>query len=155
VKLVLRPAEKWDCGLVFQWRNDPFILRRGSSQTPVSFDEHSEWFTRSLASPDERILLIVECDGVQAGLARFDRDGADDAIISVYLIERFAGRGLGRTVIQSACREAAARWQVRRVIAFTRNDNPAAMKAFLAAGFTEGSVETCPPDHRAFILVCK
>jgi UDP-2,4-diacetamido-2,4,6-trideoxy-beta-L-altropyranose hydrolase len=155
VKLILRPARMEDCGTVFQWRNDPFVMRRGSSQEPVSLDEHSRWFAMSLASPRERILFVAECDGVPAGLARFDRDGADDAIISVYLIERFTGQGLGGTVIQSACREATQRWNVRRVLAFVRNDNPAGMKAFLGAGFTEISGGNCPQDHRAFSLACE
>ena len=155
VKLVLRPARMEDGGTVFQWRNDPFIMRRGSSQEPVSLDEHSRWFARSLASPSERILFVAECDSVLAGLARFDRDGTDDAIISIYLIERFTGRGLGGPVIQLACREAVRRWNVRRVLAFVRNDNPAGVKTFLGAGFAEISVRNCPRDHRAFSLACE
>src|SRR5262245_10322743 len=91
----LRPATAEDCRLIFGWRNDPFIIARGSKQTPVAWAEHSAWFAESLAVPDRRRLFVVERGGAPVGLVRFDRAAACSTTISVYLAQEHTGRGAG------------------------------------------------------------
>ncbi len=148
--LALRPATENDQRTIFEWRNQPFIYERGSLQRPVSWDEHVAWFDASLARPGERLLLIVEIEGRPVGLVRFDRTRDTEATISVYLTQEHAGRGLGSQAISRGCEALRGRWDVRHVLACVREDNLAATKAFLRAGFIEAAPAACPPQHRAF-----
>lgn len=149
--VTLRRAAAADADLVFTWRNDPFVLARGSTQRSVGAEEHRAWFAASLASA-ARQLWIASVGAAPAGLVRFDRGPADAAVISVYLIERYCGRGLGVIVIKEASRLAFAAWPVEKIVAFVRTDNDGARRAFLRAGFAPESVENTPDAHAALVL---
>ncbi|MGQ0662588.1 MAG: GNAT family N-acetyltransferase [Pseudomonadota bacterium] len=142
----LRPAAPADESLVLGWRNDPFIIARGSSRASVSREDHRAWFAASLAG-DDRLLLIVEIDGVPAGLVRFDRAGRD-AVISIYLVEAYTGRGHGILALHRAVAMAAERWRSARITAVVRADNVPGHKAFRKAGFRHGPG---PPGHVSFV----
>jgi RimJ/RimL family protein N-acetyltransferase len=146
----LRPATAEDCRLIFGWRNDPFIIARGSKQTAVAWAEHSAWFAESLAVADRRRLFIVERGGVPVGLVRFDREVASSTTISVYLAQEHTGRGVGVAAIKAGCRRIREEWDVRRILALIRNDNAASLKAFVKAGFSETADSGRVSDHRTF-----
>ena len=148
----LRPAVLEDAELVFRWRNDPFILARGSSQRPVSWDEHRRWFEETVAGRQRQLFLAL-LDGRPAGQVRFDRSGADACVISVYLLEEFTGKGHGLEVIRRGCQEVFRLWGVRTVIACVRGDNARGRSAFLKVGFVEQPRSgLCPADHVALTL---
>lgn len=149
--IALRPAAAGDRDLVLGWRNDPFIIARGSSQRSVGAAEHRAWFTASLADANRR-LWIVSVGQDPAGLVRFDREGAGAAVVSVYLVERFCGRGLGVSAIREGARLALAAWPIDRVIAYVRADNEAARRAFMRAGFVPEAIDSCPSEHMALVL---
>jgi UDP-2,4-diacetamido-2,4,6-trideoxy-beta-L-altropyranose hydrolase len=150
----LRPAAERDSARVLAWRNDPFILARGSSRRPVAPAEHEAWFRASLAAPMQRLLYIVEVEGAAAGLVRFDRADPDGAVLSVYLVEAATGRGRGIAAIREGCARAFAAWPVARVVACTRADNAAALKAFPRAGFAAEphGLPACPDGQVRFEL---
>ena len=147
----LRPAEPRDRELVFAWRNDPFILARGSTRRNVGPAEHQAWFAATLSNADRR-LWIASVGTEPAGLIRFDREPADAAVLSVYLVERFCGRGLGVAAIREGARLAFAAWPIAKIIAFVRTDNEGARRAFVRAGFAPELVENCPSAHAALVL---
>ncbi|MBZ5647599.1 MAG: GNAT family N-acetyltransferase [Acidobacteriia bacterium] len=143
----LRPATLADADLVFGWRNDPFIVARGSSQKTVSRDEHANWFQATVTG-SERRMFIVEVDQQPAGQVRFDRVDGESCVVSAYLLERYTGRGLGVEAIRDGCRRIFGKWDVQVVIACVRQDNPAGRAGFLKAGFQENSSPRhCPPQH--------
>jgi RimJ/RimL family protein N-acetyltransferase len=151
---VLRPAAADDFATVFAWRNDPFIVTRGTSRQRVTANEHESWFRASLAEPQRRLLFIVDTAGAPVGLVRFDRAEADGAVLSVYLVEAATGRGVGIAAIRAGCARAFASWPIARIVACTRNDNAAALKAFPKAGFAAASqgLPACPAGHVRFVL---
>jgi RimJ/RimL family protein N-acetyltransferase/SAM-dependent methyltransferase len=155
--LLLRLARPDDAMRLFEWRNDPWIVERSTSQKEVLWSEHAAWFERSLATPEERLIFIIESKsaGQAVGLVRFDRTGRNDAVISVYLLQAFTGRGWGPQAIRQGCATAFSTWNnLRRMIAHVRADNRPGQSAFAKAGFvasTEKSLAT-PAGHVTFCL---
>lgn len=148
----IRRATANDARRVFEWRNDPYIVERSSSQRTVNWEEHLGWFEKSLRADDARLIFIVEKEAESLGLVRFDREG-DGSVISVYLLERFTGRGFGIEAIRLGCRAAVDHWPaLRTVMACVRDDNLAGSRGFEKAGFrrSEDCAGHCPEGHIAF-----
>jgi len=145
----LRSVSSGDAELVFGWRNDPFVIARSSSQRGVSHDEHLRWMNRVVDAPDCLCLIIV-VDGTPAGQVRFDRDGSR-AVVTVYLLEQFTGRGVGVRALVEGARLAFARWSdVDAIDALVRLDNFVGRKAFRRAQFASAG-ETAD-GHEKFVL---
>jgi RimJ/RimL family protein N-acetyltransferase len=146
----LRAAGTDDVRRIFEWRNDPFIISRGTSQSSVTWEEHAHWFEQALEEDQHRRLYIIEVDGVPAGQVRFDRESGGACVISIYLLARFTNRGYGREAIRSGCARIVEEWSVDEIIARVRQDNPAGLSAFLRVGFVER--EDREADHRVLVL---
>lgn len=148
----LRLATMNDLEMVFRWRNDPFILAHGSSQCEVTRDEHEAWFAETIRGIRRRMYIVVRSTE-PIGQVRFDREGESDCVISVYLLNEFTGQGWGVDAIRLGCESIFQSWDVSRVIACVRKDNPRGRGAFLRAGFQENeSAVTCPDDHSCLVL---
>lgn len=132
----LRPAATMaDARRLFEWRNDPFIWSRGSSQRCVAWEEHIAWFEASLSN-SQRLLFLIEQGDVPVGMARFDLEGDATCVISAYLAQEHVGRGIGVQAIRLACSAAFGRWPVQEIHAFVRSDNSYGLRGFKKAGFT-------------------
>ena len=136
-----------DMERIFQWRNNPFLMKRSTTQVPVSWEEHRAWFTRALNNPDQLIFIVVQGDE-PIGQVRFDRNN-DRAVISVYLVEEKTGKGLGIEAIRQGTRAAFKEWNLTKVVACIRHDNVHATRAFAKAGYTESKADSsfCPSAH--------
>ncbi len=149
-QLRLRPAVPEDAATVFRWRNDPFIVARGSSQRAVTWEEHAKWFGATFRE-NTRKMFIILLDEEPAGQVRFDRQGEAEAVVSIYLLARFTGKGYGVEAVRLGCCEIIGIWAIKRILAFVRRDNSAAQKAFRKAGFIEILEDpSCPAGHCAF-----
>ena len=132
--LCLRAAASTDMERVFVWRNALETRRYANDGSEVGWDTHVRWFTEALASPT-RHLLIAEAGDEAVAVLRYDVED-EQAEVSVYLVPGFAGRGLGRRVL-----EAGNVWvsetlpAVRRLLATILPDNIASRKSFSAVGF--------------------
>jgi RimJ/RimL family protein N-acetyltransferase len=151
-RVALRPATMGDTQTVFSWRNDPFIVARGSSQKIVTWEEHVRWFQTTIAG-SERKMFIVLVDGEPAGQIRFDRIDEPTCAISAYVLEKFTGRGLGVEAIRRGCDMLFSEWQVAKIVACVREDNAAGRAGFRKAGFVEtAETSVCPPRHFTLVL---
>jgi UDP-2,4-diacetamido-2,4,6-trideoxy-beta-L-altropyranose hydrolase len=139
-KLSLRPATRDDARMIFEWRNDPWIVERGSSNRTVTWDEHQTWFARALENSYTKIFVIHVGDSA-AGQVRLQRSG-DDAEITVYLLKDYTGRGHGVTAIREGASLAFAAWPVRRVVARILLANKESKSAFEKAGFTDAALQS-------------
>lgn len=151
--LKLRPATTDDAPRVFAWRNDPWIVSLGTSQLPVSWEEHSQWFEQVLMG-DRHLLFIVEPEpGVGAGIVRLNRTAESRAVVSIYLLRQFTGRGSGARALVDACSRAFAGWPIRTIHAHIRHDNHPSFSAFVKAGFVRVAPGAdCPKDHSELAL---
>lgn len=151
----LRAATREDTQLVFEWRNRPEIVARGSSHRTVEWEEHQHWFEASLDQEDERLLFILELapDAIPGGLVRFDRSAPREAVISVYVLDPHTGRGWGTRAIREGVRRLQRVWILDKVVACVREDNDIGRRAFIKCGFVESEADSqCPDVHRKFVL---
>lgn len=149
-RLALRPLSPKDESLVFSWRNEPFIVKRSSSQRQVSWAEHRRWF-KTMLSSNRHLVLIATIGGAPVGQVRFDRARGGACVISVYLIESCTGRRIGVRAIAMGCEMIRGQWPVREIRAYVRGENTAGQSAFLRAGFLRHATGT-PPDHLGYRL---
>jgi RimJ/RimL family protein N-acetyltransferase len=147
----LRPLSPEDERLVFDWRNDPFIVDRSTSRRRVRWSEHRKWFGAMLAS-DEHVVMIVMLGDAPVGQVRFDREDRGLCVISVYLLEAYTGRRLGVRAIVQGSRLIAARWPLSGIRACVRRDNVAGQSAFRKAGFSRRTLSRCPAQHIEYRL---
>jgi RimJ/RimL family protein N-acetyltransferase len=146
----LRAATAADAKMIFEWRNDPVIVRLGSSQREVTWTEHEEWFSQSITSGKRRI-FIVEKDGIGIGQVRFDLVTSSECVISAYLLAEFTGRGWGVEAMRTGCEMIFEIWPIQFVSACVRAENKAVQSALGKVGFEEIATNGAP-GHRAFQL---
>jgi RimJ/RimL family protein N-acetyltransferase len=150
--VTLRPAEAGDARMIFEWRNLPTIIARATSGRPVTWEEHTAWFARTLASGATRMFIVCRA-GEPVGQVRFDRRDAESAVISVYLIESHTNRGSGTTAIRAGSARAFAELGVRRIVACVQLDNARGERSFLKCGFVKVDGRGwCPPGHMTLVL---
>ncbi len=150
--VALRRATPEDARLLFEWRNDPFIVARSSSQRTVTWEEHQAWLERTLSRSDRLVLVITEGQR-ELGQVRFEREG-NQAVISVFLLQAHTGAGRGVEAIRLGCQQALHLWpDVETLVAHVRMDNLPGRKAFLRAGFSESTpTEATPREHFCLTL---
>ena len=146
----IRPAEAADMKQVYQWRNDPWIVERGSLNRTVTKEEHEAWFQESLKS-DVRQLFIVEIDGVRAGQIRFDLQNEGRCRVSLYVMQDYTGQGFGVEALTLGCQAIAKVWSVSFVVAEILPTNTSSQVAFRKAGFVQ-SDDVSAEDHLIFLL---
>jgi len=133
--LSLRPAVTQDAKLIFKWRNDPWIIKKGSLNKTVTWEEHENWFL-SLIDDPLRHMFIIEVDNVPAGQVRFvSMNDNTMAEISIYLMQNFINKGLGVRALKNACEQVTSYLNINHVIAYILEKNQQSEKAFVKADF--------------------
>ncbi|MFE6614907.1 GNAT family N-acetyltransferase [Amycolatopsis sp. NPDC057786] len=136
--MLAREATEADAALLLHWRNDPRTRQSSRSTGVITLDEHSAWLRGVLASPD-RVLYVVELDGVPVGTVRFDREGDGVWEVSITLAPESRGRGLSTSVLAEGERAFTAGHRVRVVVAAVHQDNAASAALFERAGYAEAA----------------
>jgi RimJ/RimL family protein N-acetyltransferase len=148
----LRPATMDDRERVFRWRNDPFVVAHGSFLREIDWEDHKKWFEKTILGDSRKMFIILD-QGNPIGQIRFDRHNQREAVVSVYLLRAFTGRGLGVRAIGMGCAAIFEAWAIDRVIACVRQDNLVGRSAFLKSGFHEtDAAGMCPSEHFSLIL---
>ena len=127
----MRLATIKDREQIYKWRNEPYNIKLGITQKPVSWQEHCIWFNKAL---DRNQILLWIVDG--CGWVRLDKQG-DRANISIYLIDSCRSKGKGTKAIKQACSDGLMLWDIKSVHAFIRLNNIKSQREFIKAGFTE------------------
>jgi UDP-2,4-diacetamido-2,4,6-trideoxy-beta-L-altropyranose hydrolase len=124
-----------DRSFVWEVNNQPTVRESAVTSEPIEWSDHVEWYDQQLTRSD-RVLLIGSWNGTPIGVVRFDIDGdGRDAIITVAMLERYTGRGLGVALIRAASDGLLAADAVSRIVAYVRPMNNRSRRAFERAGF--------------------
>ncbi len=104
---------------------------------PVNTASKEGWFVSH--SPDRRPLWLVLADGEYAGWMSFNsfygRPAYDGTVeVSIYLEEKFRGKGLGKICLQKAI-EVSPSLKVNNLLGFIFGHNEPSLKLFYAFGF--------------------
>lgn len=132
----LRPADMGDAGLILEWVNDPLDRANSYCSDPITPEEHMAWMERSLADPGVR-LYMMEVGGEPAGHIKLYIEGGE-AEIGYCIGPEWRGRGLAKAIVALVTIEAAERLpEVRTLVGWVKESNPASRKAFLRTGYDE------------------
>jgi UDP-2,4-diacetamido-2,4,6-trideoxy-beta-L-altropyranose hydrolase len=149
-ELKLRETRKSDCGLLFEWVDDP-VARAASFQSgPISWENHSLWFAERLRDPRSVIYIGENVKGEAVGLVRFQLTD-ENALLSVNVAPKFRGQGWGRELITLSTHSLVRARSVRRVDAFVKPDNHRSVRLFEASGFRNAGKERVA-DQDAFLF---
>lgn len=148
----LRPATPEDADRVFTWRNDPWIVSLSTSRSTVAWREHQAWFGQMMDRSCHLLFIVNDAEGTPSGTVRVDRTVPGEAVITIYLMRDYTGRGMGPQAIALACRAAHEMWpDLIQVMARIRADNGPSIKAFTRAGFQLAASVERPRDHVAMV----
>jgi len=139
--MILRPAREKDSWLLWTWRNDPVTRVMFGAPDEVPWEEHHEWYGRSLANANRWILIGEEANH-PVGVLRFDRIGNDVAKVSVTVTPENRGRGIGREILALGSDYAAHRLGFVRLEANIKAENVASLALFEGAGFVYAGSES-------------
>jgi len=136
VSVSLRPASSSDCGLIWQWRNDPEVRAVALDRQPIAWPAHVDWFDALQADPNCQILIAENTAGQPIGQIGFQFDARRDQVeINLALDQKNRGRGTGALLIQVALERIFSTTEVNHVVALMRSGNTASEKSFRTAGF--------------------
>ena len=127
-----------DAETLLAWRNDPEVRSVSFQGDPIGIQEHEQWLTKSIATP-ERILLIAEDrKGNSIGKVQIDftSDQMGSVMIGIVLGLENRSRGIGTVLIEKATTALfIAEKNVQQIVAQIKPGNLASEKAFRKAGF--------------------
>lgn len=142
-QFILRYANADDCKSVWELRNNAETRKYFFNPSPISLDEHNNWFFNTLNSPD-KALLVSENSEQLIGVLRYDFVDKK-AYISIYIDPKLTGRGLGTNILKMG-----SEWlrknhpEVKEIVAEIMQQNRLSVNAFIKAGFKESfSTYTC------------
>lgn len=127
------------------WANDPELARLMDRRKPVSPEEHDAFFA-ALPGRDDCAYFAIELPDAGTHIGNVWLWNIDSrhrkAELRIVIGEPAArGRGLGSEAIDLLCRYGFDRLNLHRIFAHVLSINPAAKRAFEAAGFThEGTL---------------
>lgn len=137
MNLVCRRILESDFELLWEWRNNPEVLKFTTSKGPIPISEHLKWCkARTLEGRIEREPFMTYLVSNQTiGFARLDFIQADSFEVSLVIGPKFRNLGYGREVLSNICTSARVMWPNIAIIARIHQDNIASKKLFLKCGF--------------------
>ena len=129
--LSIRAARPEDAHLLWEWRNAPEVRAVSLDSEHIPFEQHREWYERSLKNPNRNI-LIAETGPTPVAMVRFDHDNTI-ATVSIILASEIRGKGMARQILACAIDEVLPRPQTLR--ALIKPENTPSLALFQGAGF--------------------
>lgn len=150
-KVMLRPVQKSDCQLLWEWANNTNIRAVSFSSDPIPWETHLKWFTAKIQDPYCYYLIGIDKDEHPIGQVRFDLDKeTQEAEISLSVAPELQGFGYGIALIKSASDLLFHQTSVKIIKAFIKSENSRSIRAFEKAGFykvADTVIEGCPSLH--------
>ena len=139
MEVAFRHAEEADLECIVGTYNATIPSRLVTADLePVSVESRIDWFREH--NREKRPLWIVEYNGQYAGWMSFSsfygRPGYDGTVeVSIYLEERFRGKGIGKTCINKAF-QAAPELNIHTLVGFIFSHNEVSLSLFRQMGFS-------------------
>tara|TARA_X000000368_G_scaffold89881_1_gene68593 strand:- start:30078 stop:31589 length:1512 start_codon:yes stop_codon:yes gene_type:complete len=90
-----------DSKKIFKWRNSFEVRKFSRNKKIINISDHNNWIKKILASKKES-LIIVENNKDPVGVVRFSILNDSSAEISIYLVPKYIGKGMGNGVLDKA-----------------------------------------------------
>jgi len=136
LELTWRFAATSDALTVFNWRNDPEVIRFTRNARPLEWESHVDWMTLHTAGNfNFGLFLIFEVQENPVATTRFEKIGESEGEISILIDPRFQGKGLGARIIQITIEQIKSRFGGQELVAYIDKRNISSVKLFLKMGF--------------------
>ena len=136
--LSFREATLEDAQLLLSWRNDPEVRSVSFDSEVMSFDSFQVWLSQNLEDPRTRRWIVISRSGHSIGEVHLDFENPQKAVIGITLDHTRRGKGLGRTIIEMACKTAFEENPLMdSVVAWISPGNVASERAFRSVGFVQ------------------
>lgn len=150
----LRYVRESDCEFVFELSNSPEIRAISFSKDPIPLETHLKWFHGIMKDKNSTFYIAEGCDGEPVGQIRFKKD-SKEAIVSVSLVKGVRGKGYGSRIIDQGVESLFRSSDINIVHAYVKTENPASLKSFEKAGFTEAAKDKCSEENKSLHFVRK
>lgn len=138
MNVALRPCTMNDADLLLRWRNDPAIIAHSTRKVSVNREEHMAWLKDCLSSPDTHRIFLIQADGEEMGVLRYDQTVEEAADVSIYLSPGREGDGIGVTALIDGSLAVFRAWPyLQRIDAYVLETNQRAAFAFVRAGYVD------------------
>ncbi|MGQ0430946.1 MAG: GNAT family N-acetyltransferase [Microthrixaceae bacterium] len=145
--VTLRPVERADAALLWEWANDPATRASSFDPRPIGWTEHCEWLDRKLRDDRTCMVLGAGPDGGAVGQLRVEVDGTK-GLVGVTVAPERRGAGWAAPLIAAGARRAMTvlgGLDLQYLEARVRRENSRSSSAFLAADFDRSS-DGCTAD---------
>jgi RimJ/RimL family protein N-acetyltransferase len=132
--LRLRRVREEDCGLLWEWINEPEVRSMSFSSQHIPWEDHVAWFISRIDSSDHILMIALNQIDEPVGLVRFDLED-DEATISIVIDPRFRGQGYGSMLIKMGSRWLLRGKRTRLIHAYIKPQNLKSSSAFERAGY--------------------
>ena len=136
IQLQVRKITSTDCNAVYIWRNHPDTRRYFFDPSPITLEDHVQWFAEVLNDPERHLLAIENHRGEPVGVIRFDATNQEGtASVDIYLVPEKRGFGLGAPMLLAGLKWLKINTAIRRITADVLAANKSSCRMFDAAGF--------------------
>ena len=136
--LSFRQASLEDAELLLSWRNDPEVRSVSFNSDVMSPDTFGVWLQRLLDDQNRQLWIAESRNGQPIGKVEFDFQNPQQAVIELTLDHTRRGKGLGRAIIEKACKVAFDENPLMdSVVAQISPGNVASERAFRSVGFVQ------------------
>lgn len=137
--LTLSIAQLEDRDTILGWANDPQVRRASFHTGEITEHEHASWFATMLSDPDSRIWILKKKD-VPCGMVRAER--ANGIVTLSYSVAASHRRkGMSIPMLKLALEEMGKIWPNGKVVAWTRSNNIASIRALEKVHFQREIME--------------
>ena len=135
--LSVRVADLSDSKEIFEWRNDETTRQMSHIDNIVDWDEHRNWFSSTLKSQSQSLLIChIEETKQKIAAVRFDLN-KNIAVISINLAPSIRSKGWAMPCLKEAINHFTFNFSSISIIeAEIKSLNLASIKAFESVGFT-------------------
>ncbi|RZD47024.1 MAG: hypothetical protein CXT78_03045 [Thaumarchaeota archaeon] len=140
MNITLRRALIEDSKMILDWRNESTTIPWMGSAQSLSFNEHDNWFKKTLNDPN-CIFLIIESNSKPVGQIRFHLDSSDNnyARVSINITQKMHGKGIASLAFSKGNTLVKEIGFASKIFAHVRQDNIGSIKAMENAGYEKTS----------------
>lgn len=134
--LRLRKATETDIETLFCWANDKTARENAFDSHTISFDEHTAWFNRMMADPNEiQYMLVMNDESI--GQIRLSIK-KNEAEVDYSISKSVRGCGYGKEIIRLVIKQVKIDYPyIEKLIARVKPSNVASYYCFYKNGFEE------------------
>ncbi len=133
-------ADKSHSKYIWEWRNDPVTRSFSRNKEEVKWNEHKEWFKKSLKDPKKFLYvgISIEPNKIPIGIISFELINTKKNYyeVSINISPFMRGKGLGHSLLKYGTKSFNCEVKkCNRIYAEVKTDNIPSINLFNSAGY--------------------